>query len=207
MDRDMKCDTVIFDLGGVLVDWNPRYFYRKLFPGDEAAMEDFLTNVCSNEWNLQQDAGRTFAEAAQLLKAEHPDKAELIDAWLPGYPEMLGGVIQETVDILCELHARKVRTYALSNWSAETFHYALERFDFFKCFDGRLISGDVKIIKPDPRIFQLLFERFQIDPASAAYVDDLEKNVEAANKLGLHGIHFTSAAMLKKELERLDLLV
>jgi 2-haloacid dehalogenase len=198
--------TAIFDLGGVLVDWNPRYFYRKLFSGDDAAMEDFLTNVCSPDWNLQQDAGRTFAEAAQLLKTEHPEKAELIDAWLPGYQEMLGGVIQETVDILRELHTRKVRTYALSNWSAETFHYALERFDFFKYFDGRLISGDVKLIKPDPRIFHLLFENFHIEPESAVYVDDVLKNVEAAWSLGLHAIHFKDAAGLRAELGKLELL-
>ena len=206
MTATKQFTTVIFDLGGVLVDWNPRYFYRKLFPGDEAAMEDFLTNVCNSDWNLQQDAGRTFAEAADLLKREHPDKAELIDAWLPGYPEMLGGVIQETVDVLRELHTRKVRTYALSNWSAETFRYALERYDFFKYFDGRLISGDVKLIKPDPRIFQLLFDQFHIEPTSAVYVDDLARNVEAANKLGLHGIHFKDAAALRAELVSLGLL-
>ena len=95
-----KFTTVIFDLGGVLVDWDPRYFYRKLFNGDEASMEDFLTNVCSPHWNEQQDAGRTFAEATQLLKLEHPKKKELIDAWLPGYPEMLAGTIPGTVEIL-----------------------------------------------------------------------------------------------------------
>lgn len=202
----MTFTTVVFDLGGVLVDWNPRYFYRKLFQGDEAAMEDFLTNVCSPQWNEQQDAGRTFAEAASLLKAEHPDNVELIDAWLPGYPEMLKGLIPGTADILRELHERKVRTYALSNWSAETFHFALDRFDFFDLFDGRLISGDVKMMKPDPRIFRLLFERFDIEPAATVYVDDVLNNVVAARKLGLHGIHFESAAGFRQQLKALKIL-
>ena len=198
--------TVVFDLGGVLVDWNPRYFYRKLFRGDDAAMEDFLTNVCTPHWNEQQDGGRTFAEATALLKKEHPHKAELIDAWLPGYPEMLKGLIPGTTEVLAELKAAGVRTYALSNWSAETFHYALERFDFFNLFDGRLISGDVKMMKPDPRIFQLLFEKFEIDPTQAVYVDDVLKNVEAARRLGMNAIHFTGAEGLRRELMRLEVL-
>ena len=198
--------TVIFDLGGVLVDWNPRYFYRRLFKGDDAAMEDFLANVCSPHWNEQQDAGRSFAEATQLLKAQYPDKAELIDAWLPGYPRMLRDVIPGTVNILRELHERGVRTYALSNWSAETFHYALDRFGFFRYFDGRLISGDVKLIKPDPRIFQLLFERFNIDPARAVYIDDVTKNVDGARAVGLHAVHFRDPDALRAELNHLGLL-
>ncbi len=206
MSSTGKFTTVIFDLGGVLVDWDPRYFYRKLFPKDEAAMEDFLTNVCSPEWNLQQDGGRTFAEATELLKREHPHKAHLIDAWLPGYPEMLKGVIQGTVDILRDLHENGIRTYALSNWSAETFHHALDRFDFFNYFDGRLISGDVNIIKPDPRIFRMLFGKFDIDPTRAVYVDDVLKNVEAAQRLGSHGIHFKTAEALRKELADFGLL-
>jgi 2-haloacid dehalogenase len=206
MDRHMKYTTVIFDLGGVLVDWDPRYFYRKLFKDDEAAMEDFLTNICSPDWNLQQDGGRTFAEAAEILKHEHPGKTELIDAWLPGYPEMLKGLIPGTETILRDLHQRKVRTYALSNWSAETFHHALDRFDFFKYFHGRLISGDVQMLKPDPRIFQLLFERFHVEPSESIYVDDVLKNVEAARKLGMYGIHFESANALRQELAQLGLL-
>jgi 2-haloacid dehalogenase len=201
-----RVTTVVFDLGGVLVDWNPRYFYRKRFNGDEAAMEHFLTKVATPHWNEQQDAGRTFAEATQLLKAEHPGHTEMIDAWLPGYPEMLKGLIPGTADILAELHARKVRTYALSNWSAETFHYALERFDFFNLFDGRLISGEVQIMKPDPRIFRILFERFGIDPTQAIYIDDVLQNVEAARKLGMHGIHFQDAAELRQELTHLGVL-
>lgn len=206
MRVESRFTTVIFDLGGVLVDWNPRYFYRTLFNGDEPAMEDFLTNVCSPHWNEQQDAGRTFAEATQMLKEQHPNKAELIDAWLPGYPQMLRGVIQETADILRELRDRKIRTFALSNWSAETFHHALNQYEFFDWFDGRLISGDVKVIKPDPRIFQLLFQQFHIEPESAVYIDDTFKNVRAASKLGLHAIHFTGAVALRKELLELGLL-
>lgn len=197
---------VVFDLGGVLIDWNPRYFYRKLFNGNEAAMEHFLATVCTPEWNEQQDAGRSFAQAVTLLKHQHPDKSELIEAWLTGYPEMLAGPIPGSVAILAELRKRGVPVYAITNWSAETFPVALERFDFLHWFRGILVSGEVKMLKPDPRIFRLLFERFAIDPARAVYVDDHQKNVEAATALGMRGVHFTHAAALRQEFERLDLL-
>src|SRR5437660_6146228 len=114
-------DIVVFDLGGVLIDWNPRHLYRKLFAGDEAAMEHFLATVCTHEWNRGQDAGRSFAEGARLLKAEHPDKAELIDAYGARFAEMMSGPIDGSVAILAELHQRDTPLYGLSNWSAETW--------------------------------------------------------------------------------------
>ena len=113
--------VAIFDLGGVVIDWNPRYLYHKLFKGDKTAMENFLAAVCTSSWNAQQDAGRTFADGCDSLKRLHPDKAELIDAWYQRYEEMLGGEIPGTVEILRELRSRSVPMYALSNWSAETF--------------------------------------------------------------------------------------
>jgi 2-haloacid dehalogenase len=199
-------DTVAFDLGGVLIAWDPRHLYRKLFAGDETAMEHFLANVCTHEWNRCQDAGRSFAEGARLLKAEHPEKAELIDAYFSRFNEMMPGPIAGSVEILAELRDRGTPLYGLTNFSAETYPPAFERFEFLRWFDGILVSGEVGLIKPDPRIFELLIERFAIDPRRAVYIDDVETNVIAARPLGIHGIHFTTPAALRAELAELGLL-
>ena len=197
---------VVFDLGGVLIDWNPRYLYRKLFAGDDDAMERFLANICSPSWNSQQDAGRTFAEACASLKLEHPSHAELIDAWFQRHEEMLGGAVTGTVEVLAELRARGVSLFALSNWSAETFPTALRRFDFLRWFQGILLSGKVRLIKPDPRIFHSFFETFNIDPAHTIFIDDLPRNVDAAADLGMHGIVFTDSSALRDELVEVGVL-
>ena len=199
--------VAVFDLGGVLIDWNPRYLYRKLFNGDDAAMEHFLATICTSSWNAQQDAGRPFAEACASLKLDYPGYADLIDAWIERQSEMITGPIPGTVDILAELRDRRVLLYALSNWSAETFPLSLTRFDFLSWFDGILLSGDVRLLKPDPRIFQVFFETHSIDPAGTVYIDDLKPNVEAAVALGMHGIVFTDAPALRNELVKLGLLV
>jgi len=198
--------VVVFDLGGVLIDWNPRHLYRKLFAGDEAAMEAFLTTVCTQEWNERQDAGRSFSEAAALLSAQHPRHAELIEAYGARFDEMMKGPIEACVTILKALHDRAVPLYALSNWSAETYPLAVKRFDFLRLFRGMLISGEVGVIKPDPRIFRILLERHRIEPAEAVYIDDKPRNAEAARALGIHGIHFTEPGRLRRELEDLRLL-
>ena len=196
----------VFDLGGVLIDWNPRYLYRKLFDGDDEAMEHFLANICTSNWNAQQDAGRTLAEACALLKRDHPGHAKFIDAWLERYDEMLGGPIHGTVDLLAELRGRGVPIYALSNWSAETFPSALKRFDFLRWFRGTLLSGEVRLLKPDPRIFKVFFETHGVDPAQAVYIDDLPANVDAARTLGMHAIRFTDPAALRSELVQVGLI-
>jgi 2-haloacid dehalogenase len=198
--------VAVFDLGGVLIDWNPRYLYRKLFAGDDAAMEHFLANICTQSWNSQQDAGRSFAEACSLLKAQHPSHAELIDAWFDRHEEMLAGPISGTVQVLDELRAQGVSLYALSNWSAETFPTALKRFHFLHWFRGILLSGEVGLIKPDPRIFELFFETFAVDPNQAVFIDDLSRNVNTAVAHGMHGILFTDPAALRKELVDVGLL-
>jgi 2-haloacid dehalogenase len=198
--------TVIFDLGGVLIDWNPRHLYRKLFPGDEAAMEYFLAHVCNDAWNVQQDAGRPFAEAIVLLKKEHPGKADLIDAYWDRWIEMLAGPIHDTVDILAALRERHVPLYALTNWSAETWSIARPLFPFLDWFDGIVVSGQELMAKPDPRIFRLLLDRFGLRPEAAVYIDDSRRNVEAAAALGLHAIHFAGAQHLADELVGLSLL-
>jgi 2-haloacid dehalogenase len=199
-------DTVVFDLGGVLIAWDPRHLYRKLFAGDETAMEHFLANVCTHEWNRRQDAGRSFAEGARLLKAEHQEKAELIDAYFSRFDEMMPGPIAGSVEILAELRDRGTSLYGLTNFSAETYPAAFERFEFLRWFDGILISGEVGLIKPDHRIFELLIERFAIDPRRAVYIDDVETNVIAARPLGIHAIHFMTPAALRAELAELGLL-
>jgi 2-haloacid dehalogenase len=198
--------VVVFDLGGVLIDWDPRYFYRKLFNGNQAGMEHFLATVCTSEWNVQQDAGRPFAEACALLKAQHPDQAALIDAWLPGYPDMLGGTIPGTVEIFRELRDHGVPVYAITNWSSETFPIALERFDFLQWFRGILVSAEVKLLKPDPRIFQIFLQRFSLDPRQIVYVDDQQRNVDSAKSLGMHAVRFTEPNALRHELQVTGLL-
>jgi len=199
-------DTIVFDLGGVLIDWDPRHLYRKLFAGNEAEMEHFLATVCTHEWNRGQDAGRTFAEGARLLKAEHPDKAELIDAYCTRFDEMMPGPIAGSVEILAELKALGKPLYALTNFSAETYPPTFERFGFLRWFRGVLVSGEEGVIKPDPRIFELLLERFAIDPKRAVYIDDVSANVDAARLFGIHALHFTTPTTLRAELAELGLL-
>ena len=196
---------MVFDLGGVLIDWNPRHLYRKLI-ADEAEMEEFLSTVCTQAWNERQDAGRTFAEAAAILCAQHPRHRELIEAYGARFDEMLKGPIEGSVAILESLHQRGVALYALSNWSGETFPLAERRFQFLKLFRGMVISGEVGVIKPDPRIFQTLLERHRIEAEDAVYIDDNPRNAEAARALGIHGIHFTDPPKLRRELEGLRLL-
>ncbi len=173
---------VVFDLGGVLIDWNPRHLYRKLFAGDEAAMENFLATVCTHEWHRHHDSGRSFAEGARLLKELHPDKAELIDAFGTRQGEMMAGPIAGTVEM------------------------ARERFDFLGWFRGIVLSGEIGAIKPQPRIYEVLLERFAIDPSSAIFIDDSEANAVAARPFGIHAIHFTNPAALRAELVALGLL-
>ena len=198
--------AVIFDLGGVLLDWDPRYLYRRLFDGDDAAMEHFLAHVCSPEWNRAQDAGRPFAEAEAEAAARHPGMIDFIRAWARNFDKMIPGAIDDTVTILDELRRRGVPLYALTNWSAETFARQPERFPFLDWFDGIVVSGREKLIKPDPRIFRLLLDRYGIDASRAVFIDDVPANAAAAAALGMRGIHFTGAGELRGELLRMSLL-
>lgn len=197
--------TVVFDLGGVLVEWDPRHLYRKLFDAPDE-MESFLAEVTTAEWNAQQDAGRPWAEAVETLVAEHPERRELIEAFHVRWPEMLTGEIPGTVDVLTELRAAGIRLIALSNWSAEMFPVARERFDFLSWFEGIVISGEVGVNKPDPRIFAHLVERFGIEPAATLFIDDSPANIDAARVLGFRAVQFTDAAELRRELVGLGLL-
>jgi len=198
--------VAIFDLGGVLLEWNPRHLYRKLFDGDDAAMEDFLANVCTTEWNERQDAGRTFADGTRELLPRHADKLELIEAWGNRFSEMIPGPIEGTVEILADLKERNVPIYGISNWSAETFPPQRARFPFLSWFDDLVISGVEGVIKPDPRIFRILLERNAIAAESAVFIDDVARNAEAATRLGIYGIHFRSPDQLRRELAAVGLL-
>lgn len=198
--------VVVFDFGGVLLNWNPRHLYRKLFAGDEAAMEAFLANVCTSEWNERQDAGRSFADAVAALMPRHADQAELIVAFGQRFDEMIAGPIDGTVAILAELRRAGVACYGLTNFSAETFRPQRQRFEFLSWFDGIVVSGEEGVIKPDPRIFRILLERYRIVPEEAVFIDDNPANAAAAAALGIHGIHFRSPELLRRELESLGLL-
>ena len=198
--------AVVFDLGGVLIDWNPRYLYRTLFGDDTAAMEHFLTHVCSPAWNHRQDAGRSFAEGSAELIREFPEARPLIEAWHERFDETLGGAIAGSVEILAALRERGVPLYALSNWWAETFPIAQARFDFLGWFDGIVISGELGVAKPDPRIFAHLLETYRLRADATVFVDDLPVNVAAAAAAGMQTILFADPAALREQLRQLDLL-
>jgi 2-haloacid dehalogenase len=206
MSNKINVDTVLLDLGGVLVDWDPRHLYRPLFKGDEAAMEHFLTEICPPEWNRQMDAGRPFDEAVGERQRLFPEHAQMIAMWKTGWEQMLREPIHEAVEVVNALRTRGYRLYALTNWSAETFPVARARFGFLSWFEDIVVSGEVKLAKPDPRIFELTIQRCRLTPGSTLYVDDMRPNVEVARGLGLHALHFEHPRKLRADLEQLGLL-
>lgn len=206
MNSSARRSVAIFDLGGVLLEWNPRHLYRKLFAGDETAMEHFLSTVCTVQWNEEQDAGRSFADATEALMPRHADKRALIEAWGARFDEMVPGAIEGTVALLAELKERNVPLYAISNWSSETFEPLRKRFEFLTWFRDIVISGNERVIKPDPRIFRALLTRNAISPESAVFIDDDPRNAAAAAALGIHGIHFCGPEALRRDLAAVGIL-
>jgi 2-haloacid dehalogenase len=199
-------DTVVFDFGGVLIDWNPRYYYRDAFR-DDNRMELFLRDICNDEWNARLDGGGTFAETIEWLKGVQPAEWHpYIDGYQSGWERMLGGTFDGSIEILRSLKGR-YRLYGLTNWSAETFPIALARFDFLALFEGIVVSGREGLIKPDPAIFRLLADRYGITPGRAVFIDDNARNVEAALALGFNAIRFTSSDVLRTELAQLGVTV
>lgn len=192
-------EVIVFDFGGVLLDWNPRHLYRKLF-ADEAEMERFLAEVCTPAWNLEQDAGRSFADAVAELTAQFPDQAELIQAYDTRWSEMIRSPIEGTVRILEELAAKGYPLYGLTNWSVEKFAETEPRYEFFQRFEDIVVSGVVKLIKPDPRIYHLLLTRVGRPASACLFIDDSAPNVEAARALGFDAVHFQSPSQLRTEL-------
>ena len=202
----MKINTIIFDLGAVLIDWNQRHLYRKIFKTEEE-MEWFLANVCTSEWNEEQDAGRSWAEAVKIQTQLFPQFEKEIEAFWKRWPEMMGGSIEGTVKIFEQLKkSNRFKFYALTNWSAETFPFALKKFEFFKWFDGIVVSGEEKTRKPFPEFYNRLLNRYKVNPVEALFIDDNIRNVEAAKALGINSIHFQSSDQLRTELLSRNLL-
>ena len=205
-DEKRNCPIVVFDFGGVLLDWNPRHLYRKLFDGDEAAMESFLTEVGFSEWNHEQDKGRPFSEGIAVLSDQYPQHAALIAAFGERWEESIDGPITGSVEILEVLKQKDFPLFGLSNWSAETFHRIRPRYDFLYWFDGIVLSGEVGLAKPDPAIYRILLEQVDEPVDECLFIDDSEANVVAARELGFMTIHFASPQQLRMELSSRGLL-
>ena len=203
--------AVVFDFGGVLFDWNPQHLYRELI-ADEEERRHFLEHICSPEWNVQQDGGRTLAEGTEHLVRQHPQHEALIRAFYDRWHEMLRGPLHEGVALLRELHAQQVPVFGLTNWSAETFPYARDNHDFLQLFGDLVVSGDERCIKPDARIYQIALERYgrhlpDLQPQQLVFIDDVQKNIDACHALGWQGIHHVDAAQTRAQLRALGLPV
>ena len=198
--------TIVFDLGGVLIDWNPEYVYLKEFRGDREKMNWFFEEICTSEWNENQDAGYPLRKATEERVALFPAHERLIRMYYGEWEQMLGYELTGTVEILKKLHqSPNYSIYALTNWSGETFPVALQKFPFLSWFEGIVVSGDEKLKKPDPAIYQLLLERYHLKAADCVFIDDRADNVEAAVALGFEGIHFSNRKQLQNELFKLKI--
>ena len=201
-----QVNTVIFDLGGVLIDWNPLYLYKKIFD-HEKDMRFFLDNVCTKEWNENQDAGYPLAQATDDLIKKYPQYQDEINAYYTRWREMFGDYNAHSVSILEKLHLQKQhRLLALTNWSAETFHPVKDSYPFLNYFEGIVVSGDEKIKKPDYKIYQILLNRYNVNAKESVFIDDALENIEAADDLGFQTIHFVSASQMEKELKNIEVL-
>jgi 2-haloacid dehalogenase len=205
-DHKPKPGTVVFDIGGVLIDWDPRYLYRQLFAGDDAAMEHFLTHICSTTWNLMQDAGRSFAEAVDELSARYPEHRDMIVAYDQRWEEMVPGTLEESVEILQTLCSNGTPLYAITNFSAEKFALMRRRYEFFDGFIDIVVSGEVRLIKPDRAIYLRLLNDHRLDAADCVFIDDSAFNVHGAQQVGMQAIHFRSPAQLRQALTEMELL-
>lgn len=197
--------AIIFDIGGVLLEWDPRPVYRRYFP-DQQAIDDFLAEIDFFAWNSHQDKGRTFAEGIALHSEKFPQHARLIQAYFKHYEDSITGAITGTVDILKALKGKGYPLFCLSNWSAETFPRVRPKYPFFDLFDDIILSGEVKLNKPDPSIFNLLLNKIGYSAPECLLIDDSKPNIDSAKKLGIATIHFSSPKKLQTELQLLNLL-
>jgi len=198
-------DAVVFDLGGVLIDWDPRYLYRKLF-AEPAEMETFLARICTSDWHRAHDLGADITESCRRLAALHPGYAAEIMAWAERSEEMVAGQFDAAVTVLSDLKAAGVRCYALSNMEPDLFAVRQARFPFLEWFDGHVISGIEGVAKPDRRIFEILLRRHCLEPPATVFADDSAANVEAARELGIVALRYTSVGQLRQDLRALGLL-
>lgn len=200
--------TILFDLGKVLIGWNPIIPYLRAFNGDREKAQWFLDNICTMDWNEEQDAGRTLAEATRIKISEYPEYEDLIKIYYDEWETMLTGAIEGTVEIFRQLKdSKKYRIYAITNWSAETFPVAQKRYEFLKWFEGISVSGELKMRKPFPEIYQYTLEKYNITPREAVFIDDNLKNIEAARALGIHAIHFHTPQQLQASLSELGVKI
>lgn len=191
--------NIVFDFGGVLIDWNPVYLYRDIFEKEEE-MNYFLEHVCRYDWNVLQDAGRPLAEATRILQGQYPGYREEIAMYYGRWAEMLGGTIEENVKLIKPLK-KKYNIYGLTNWSAETIPIAMARYDFFNDLDGMVVSGEEKIVKPDPQLYRILLERYGIQAAESLFIDDNYANIETAQQMGFQTIHLIDGVNLEETLK------
>ncbi len=204
--KPLKIDAVVFDIGGVLIDWDPRHLYRKILPDDPAGIEYFLSSICNHEWNLQQDAGRSFKEGKAILKAIYPAYEGLIEAYDRQWEEMLGEEYFENTRVLEELKKKGYPIYALTNWSAEKFPIALNRYTFLSTFDDIVVSGEIGMKKPDQDIFDYFLKKHGVDPEGIVFIDDTVANIHTAAQLGMHTIHYQSVSPLRSSLVAMGVL-
>ncbi len=200
-----KIRSIIFDFGGVLLDWNPNNLYNRFFH-DQGEIDRFLSEINFPDWNLQQDKGRPFSEGVTELSLKFPHYSHLIRAYHEYWEESIVGPINGSVDILRRLKKARYSIYGLSNWSAETFPIAFDKYDFFRLFDGIVISGEVKVAKPDPAIFELMLKMINRPAIECLFIDDSEFNISIAQRLGFAAIHFKSPDQLELELNNLNIL-
>lgn len=199
-------NTIIFDLGGVLIDWNPMYVYKDYFESEEKR-DYFFAHICTSEWNEEQDAGRSIVEATQTLITQFPDWEQPIRDYYGRWTEMLNGPIHEAVALFRKLkELNKYKMYALTNWQADLFNIALVRYSFLHWFDGRVVSGEEKMRKPFPEFYQVLLDRYNVKPEEALFIDDNLRNVKAAEQLGIPSIHFRSPQQLLESLKEFQTL-
>ena len=204
----MKVKNIIFDLGGVLIDWNPEYVYLDIFKGNRKKMEKFFDEVCTFDWNENQDAGYPLDKATEDRIALFPEQADLIRMYYGRWEEMLRGPISGTVQILEKLvNNNSYRVFALTNWSAETFPIALKRFDFLHWFEGIVVSGTEKTRKPFQEIYETTLERYGLKASESIFIDDNERNIIAANLLGIQTIKFLNPHQLEKDLKTKEILL
>ncbi len=197
-----KINTIIFDLGGVLIDWNPRYVYKNIFKND-SKMEWFFKNICTNEWNLMQDKGYSMKKATEEKISEFPEFEKLIKVYYGQWENMLKDEISETVNILKKLvKSKNYKVLALTNWSHETFPIAIKKFDFLNLFEDIVVSGKIKMIKPDLEIYDYIIKKHSIIPEESVFIDDNSSNIIGAQKVKINAIHYKNCEQMVEELKK-----
>ena len=192
----------LFDLGGVFFDWDPKNFFKDKFD-NQSEMNFFLDNICNNDWNLLQDKGRLIIDAENDLISKFPNYEEKIKMYYPNHRKMIKGIFHESIELLYELKKKNYSCYILSNWSSETFEGMTDEYNFLKDFDGMIISGDIKLVKPDKKIFELAIDKFNLTPNETIFIDDRIENINSAQNLNFKTVHLTDPKRIKAKINEL----